>query len=209
MNEILAAFIGAVVAAFVTYLVSNRDLSDSLDSKSEWRKKLFEVASTYELTLDHAQTVRATLRFLPQDKAVEEYSFAWFSNIMIKHLDDYILSGLYQEEKESCKISRRRKFRNILLIDVKDNGIKTLGAFDTKIVRLFAMFLLKYHYENISSMGPKEYLFIGKRNKNKTYNPIVAEAYCKYVELLTEEKKQKEQEKKEQKQKGEKQNGRI
>ena len=203
MNEILAAFIGAVVAAFITYLVSNRDLSDSLDSKSEWRKKLFEVASTYELTLDHAQTVRATLRFLPQEKAVEKYSFAWFSNIMIKHLDDYILSGLYQEE-ESCKISRRRKFRNILLIDVKDNGIKTLGAFDTKIVRLFAMFLLKYHYENISSMGPKEYLFIGKRNKNKTYNPIVAEAYCKYVELLSEEKKQKEQ-----KQKGEKKNGRM
>ena len=66
------------------------------------------------------------------------------------------------------------------------------------------MFLLKYHYENISSMGPKEYLFIGKRNKNKTYNPIVAEAYCKYVELLSEEKKQKEQ-----KQKGEKKNGRM
>lgn len=52
------------------------------------------------------------------------------------------------------------------------------------------MFLLKYHYENISSMGSKEYLFIGKRNKNKTYNPIVAEAYCKYIELLSEEKKQ-------------------
>ena len=49
------------------------------------------------------------------------------------------------------------------------------------------MFLLKYHYENISSMGPREYLFIGKRNKNKTYNPIVAEAYCKYVELLIRE----------------------
>lgn len=170
MNEGIAAVIAALVAAFVAYLVSNRDLSDSLDSKSEWRKKLFEVASTYELTLDHAQTVRATLRFLPQDKAVEEYSFAWFSNIMIMHLDKYILNKEYQVEQRGEKLA-------------------TLTDFNTKIVRHFALFLLKYHYENRNSMGPKEYLFIGKRNKNKTYNTIVAEAYCKYVELLTEEQK--------------------
>ena len=188
MKEFFSAFVAAVVAAFVTYLVSNRDLSDSLDSKSEWRKKLFEVASTYELTLDHAQTIRATLRFLPQDKAVEEYSFAWFSNIMTKHLDDYILSGKYQvEEKESFKKRKKTKFFQFQVLEteeLKENKISTLGAFDTKIVRLFAMFLLKYHYENISSMGPKEYLFIGKRNKNKTYNPIVAEAYYQYLKLL-------------------------
>lgn len=189
MNEILAAFIGAVVAAFVTYLVSNRDLSDSLDSKSEWRKKLFEVASTYELTLDHAQTVRATLRFLPQDKAVEEYSFAWFSNVMIKHLDDYILNGAYQKEKESWEIRKKIRGLDTQCIEIEELKENKLRVFDTKVVRLFAMFLLKYHYENISSMGPKEYLFIGKRNKNKTYNPIVAEAYCKYVGLLSEEKK--------------------
>lgn len=187
MKEFFSAFIGAVVAAFITYLVSNRDLSDSLDSKSEWRKKLFEVASTYELTLDHAQTVRATLRFLPQDKAVEEYSFAWFSNIMTKHLDDYILSGAYQKEKESWEIRKKIKGLDTQCIEIeelKENKISTLEAFDTKIVRLFAMFLLKYHYENISSMGPKEYLFIGKGNKNKDYNNIVAEAYSQYLKLL-------------------------
>lgn len=185
MNEILAAFIGAVVAAFVTYLVSNRDLSDSLDSKSEWRKKLFEVASTYELTLDHAQTVRATLRFLPQDKAVEEYSFAWFSNIMIKHLDDYILRGKYQvEEKKLWEKTKKIKGLGTHCIEIEELKENKLGVFDTKIVRHFAMFLLKYHYENISSMGPKEYLFIAKRNKNKTYNPIVAEAYSQYLKLL-------------------------
>lgn len=187
MNEILAAFIGAVVAAFITYLVSNRDLSDSLDSKSEWRKKLFEVASTYELTLDHAQTVRATLRFLPQDKAVEEYSFAWFSNVMTKHLDDYILNGAYHREKESWEIRKKIKGLDTQCIEIEELKENKLRDFDTRVVRLFAMFLLKYHYENISSMGPKEYLFIGKRNKNKTYNPIVAEAYCKYVELLIRE----------------------
>lgn len=166
MNEGIAAVIAALVAAFVAYLVSNRDLSDSLDSKSEWRKKLFEVASTYELTLDHAQTVRAALRFLPpHNEKVEEYSFAWFSNIMIMHLDKYILNKEYQVEQRGEKLA-------------------TLTDFNTKIVRLFAMFLLKYHYENRNSMGPKEYLFIGKRNKNKTYNSIVAEAYSQYLKLL-------------------------
>ncbi|WP_048800678.1 hypothetical protein KZA77_007850 [Streptococcus constellatus] len=188
MKEFFSAFVAAVVAAFVTYLVSNRDLSDSLDSKSEWRKKLFEVASTYELTLDHAQTIRATLRFLPQDKAVEEYSFAWFSNIMTKHLDDYILSGAYQKEKESWEIRKKIKGLDTQCIEIEELKENKLRAFDTKIVRLFAMFLLKYHYENISSMGPKEYLFIAKRNRNKTYNPIVAEAYYKYIELVKEKK---------------------
>lgn len=190
MNEILAAFIGAVVAAFVTYLVSNRDLSDSLDSKSEWRKKLFEVASTYELTLDHAQTVRATLRFLPQDKAVEEYSFAWFSNIMIMHLDKYILNKEYQlEQKEVCKTSKKTDVFHIPLLnteELKEKKISPLTDFDTKIVRHFAMFLLKYHYENRNSMGPKNYLFIADKNKNTRYNPIVVEAYCEYIKLIKE-----------------------
>ncbi len=60
--EIIAAFIGAIVAAIVTFWASHQTLRDSLDSKSGWREKLFTVASKYELTLDDAQTVRAALR---------------------------------------------------------------------------------------------------------------------------------------------------
>ncbi len=64
--EIIAAFIGAIVAATVTFWASNQTLSDSLDSKSGWREKLFAVASKYELTLDDAQTVRTALRLFPK-----------------------------------------------------------------------------------------------------------------------------------------------
>ncbi|PRT71678.1 hypothetical protein C6A27_02640 [Streptococcus anginosus] len=191
MKEIIFSLMSMIVGAFVSYFTLNRNLSDSLDSKSGWRKKLFEVASTYELTLDHAQTVRATLRFLPQDKAVEPYSFAWFSNIMIKHLDDYILSDKYQmEEKKSWENTKKIKgfyIQWMKIEELRKNKVIKLKDFDAKIVRLFAMFLLKYHYENISSMGPKEYLFMAKKNKNKTYNPLVAETYYNYIELIKEE----------------------
>lgn len=183
MNEGIAAVIAALVAAFVAYLVSNRDLSDSLDTKSGWRQKLFEVASTYELNLDHAQTVRAALRFLPQDEAVEEYSFAWFSNIMIMHLDGYILKKEYQVEQRGEKLG-------------------TLTDFNTKIVHHFAMFLLKYHYENRNSMGPKNYLFIADKNKNTRYNPIVAEACYEYIKLIKEELKMTKKDKGPQEDKG-------
>lgn len=191
MKEVMVSLMSMIVGAFVSYFTLNRNLSDSLDTKSGWRQKLFEVASTYELTLDHAQTVRAALRFLPpHNEKVEEYSFAWFSNIMIMHLDKCILNKEYQlEQKEVCKTSKKTDVFHIPLLnteELKEKKISPLTDFDTKIVRHFAMFLLKYHYENRNSMGPKNYLFIADKNKNTRYNPIVVEAYCEYIKLIKE-----------------------
>lgn len=166
MNEFFGALLATAVAALVSYFISNRDLSDSLDSKSGWRAKLFDVASKYELTLDDAQTVRAALRIFPQRKKVEQYSFTWFSNAMIDYLDNYVLN---------------RKFTSEVL---EKNTV--INEKNTDIIRLFAMFLLKYHFEYRSSMGAKEYVFFDKKPKNRKANSLVKEVYAEYVKLLEE-----------------------
>lgn len=186
--DIVGTVVSALVAALVAYLITNRDLSDSIDSKSKWREKLFDVAATYELTCEHAQTVRAALRFLPTEEKVEEYSFAWFSNFMITHLDEYILNKEKQSDKKDLsESSSKTKVLGISLLETKEareKQSKLLSDFDSEIVRLFAMFLLKYHYENRSTMGPKTYLFIKGKNRSKEYDSLVAECYYHYLLMI-------------------------
>lgn len=151
MKESFEALLAAAVAAFVSYFISNRDLSDSLDTKSGWRAKLFDVASKYELTLDDAQTVRAALRIFPSSERVERYSFTWFSNVMIVHLDKYILnedcsSKVLKGQENKPNRKNVHKFKNLSLMtteEICDLNSSILNAETTDIVRLFAMFLLK------------------------------------------------------------------
>lgn len=193
MNEITAAIIGAIVAAFVTYWTSNQTLSDSLDSKSGWREKLFTVASKYELTLNDAQTVRAALRIFPNFDKVEDYSFTWFSNIMIVHLDKYILNKAYVsvvtgEDETSSATNGHIKIQGFSLFEkseITSQKSKKLNAANSQFVRLFAMFLLKYHFDYRSAMGAKDYLFwFNRENKNKRYSRLVEETYENYRKLL-------------------------
>lgn len=177
--EIIAAFIGAIVAAIVTFWASNQTLSDSLDSKSGWREKLFAVASKYELTLDDAQTVRTALRLFPKKGNAEQYSFTWFSNIMIVHLDRYILKKHHELTREVEENSQNGNSEN------QSKEWKYLNSFDTEIVRLFAMFLLKYHFDHRSAMGGKDFLFLMNGNRSGKYEQIVKET-CEHYEKLLE-----------------------
>lgn len=61
--------IAAVIGAFIELFVTSMTLKDNLDSKSEWRKALFEVASKDEVTLESINILRATLRYKPKLKS--------------------------------------------------------------------------------------------------------------------------------------------
>lgn len=191
--EIIAAFIGAIVAAIVTFWASHQTLRDSLDSKSGWREKLFTVASKYELTLDDAQTVRAALRLFPNFDKMELYSFTWFSNIMIVHLDKYILNRdklgvVTEEDDKSSTTNGQIKVGGLSLFEKSEATVqksKKLNTMNSQFVRLFAMFLLKYRFDYRSAMQGKEYLFwFNRENKNKRYSRLVKETYENYRKLL-------------------------
>ncbi|HEM3523495.1 TPA: hypothetical protein U1B43_000413 [Streptococcus suis] len=204
MKEITAAILGAIMA----FWVSNQTLSDSLDTKSGWREKLFAVASKYELTLDDAQTVRTALRIFPNCEKVEQYSFTWFSNIMIVHMDKYILNRNRPVEQNSRnailtyyegayrtphrKANRACSLTKLSFKETAKLESEKLNSFDTEIVRLFAMFLLKYHFDYRSAMGAKDFIFLKKKDRSRKYKFIVKETYDRYEKLLQQESERKQ-----------------
>lgn len=154
---IVSGLVGAILSALIAIYVSLLGRNSSLDSSSKWREGLLNVASKYQLTKDDAQRVRSSLRMFKHDnKEIVVFSFDWFTNIMITELDK-ILSGPCQK----CDTCNREDF---------------LGSDDKKVVRLFANFLLKYHYEYQSEMGPNQ-LILGKKKINNQENDLVRETF--------------------------------
>lgn len=154
---IVSGLVGAILSALIAIYVSLLGRNSSLDSSSKWREGLLNVASKYQLTKDDAQRVRSSLRMFKHDnKEIVVFSFDWFTNIMIAELEK-ILS----EPLQKCKGCNEEYF-------LKPN--------DIKIVRLFANFLLKYHYEYQSEMGPNQ-LILGKKKRNNQENDLVRETF--------------------------------
>ena len=154
---IVSGLVGAILSALIAIYVSLLGRNSSLDSSSKWREGLLNVASKYQLTKDDAQRVRSSLRMFKHDnKDIVVFSFDWFTNIMIAELEK-ILSGPCQK----CNTCNREDF---------------LKSDDIKVVRLFANFLLKYHYEYQSEMGPNQ-LILGKKKRNNQENDLVRETF--------------------------------
>lgn len=154
---IVSGLVGAILSALIAIYVSLLGRNSSLDSSSKWREGLLNVASKYQLTKDDAQRVRSSLRMFKHDnKEIVVFSFDWFTNIMITELEK-ILSGPCQK----CNMCNKEDF---------------LESDDIKVVRLFANFLLKYHYEYQSEMGPNQ-LILGKKKRNNQENDLVKETF--------------------------------
>ena len=154
---IVSGLVGAILSALIAIYVSLLGRNSSLDSSSKWREGLLNVASKYQLTKDDAQRVRSSLRMFKHDnKEIVVFSFDWFTNIMIAELEK-ILS----EHSQKCNNCSEEYF---------------LKSDDIKVVRLFANFLLKYHYEYQSEMGPNQ-LILGKKKRNNQENDLVKETF--------------------------------
>ena len=159
MTELLSGLIGALITALISIYISLQSRNSSLDGSSKWREGLLDVASKYKLNIDDAQRVRASLRMFKynEDKVVY-FSFDWLTNIMISELE------------------------RILLIVPEDDRKYYLDSKDAKVVRLFANFLLKYHYEYQSEMGPNQ-LILGKKKRNNQENDLVRETFEELFKL--------------------------
>ena len=154
---IVSGLIGAILSVLIAIYVSLLGRNSSLDSSSKWREGLLNVASKYQLTKDDAQRVRSSLRMFKHDnKEIVTFSFDWFTNIMIVELE-----RILSEPSQKCKKCSNEYF---------------LKSDDIKVVRLFANFLLKYHYEYQSEMGPNQ-LILGKKKRNNQENDLVKETF--------------------------------
>lgn len=161
-EKLLSGLIAALIAAIVSIYVRKQTSNSDLDQSSEWRKSLLEVASKHEIGLDEAQRVRASLRFRKHDVEPLLFSFDWMTNQMINYLEKYVLYDGHSDHLTRQEID---------------------------IVRLFATFLLKHHFEYRQLMGPAEYFNF--RNNHKKPSMLVKEAFLEYLKLRNKEENTK------------------
>ena len=165
MNELViglfAALLGAIVPIFTLYT----NYRSSLDSISGWRSKLFDAASAEEITLKEVQVLRTALRYEPT-REVQEYTFAWISNIMIYYCD--YISLKYFEHHETSLLYQEQE-----------------------IIRVFIRCLLKYHWEYNASMV-SSLKFLKVHNKASEQPEFIRETYEKAVVIWNTLKKSDE-----------------
>ncbi|PTH92061.1 hypothetical protein DWB98_09950 [Staphylococcus xylosus] len=144
-TTIFAAII-AVLGVILTIVVNNahkrKELLDNLDSKSEWRKQLYNVASKTFLTTDDVYRVLASLRFFPHE-SIDLKS----KEIHFHKATQTIYSDLYAIiEEYKKKIEENVKDENDAEIK---SGVKTpiLTFKESEKVRLYTKYLLKHHWE--------------------------------------------------------------
>lgn len=126
MNELASGLIAGLVAGIISIVAMYTNYRSSLDSISGWRSKLFDAASAKEITLKEVEVLRTALRYEPT-REVQEYTFAWISNIMIYYCD--YISLRYFEHHETSLLYQEQE-----------------------IIRVFIRCLLKYHWEYNASM---------------------------------------------------------
>ena len=125
-SPIVSLFIGLLVYRYTTNN-NRRQLIDSLDSKSEWRKSLFMLAHKQKIKPKDIHILRATLRF-----NYKRENKTYF-DIMTKFIILY------------CEGVEKNKTSSFILN--YNNDITFATRFDPKIVRLFARYLLADHWE--------------------------------------------------------------
>ncbi|MFT9005207.1 MAG: hypothetical protein ABF991_10935 [Liquorilactobacillus hordei] len=132
----MSSVISAVIAAIVSFVVSGKmQLNDSLDTKSGWRKHLFEVASKEYISLSDVYTVKTTLRFYKHEYA-PIFSFYWMTNLIISITDNIIES--YSNNNLSRENLESREPSNSTIITNQN---------EREIIRICCRYLLKHHWE--------------------------------------------------------------
>ena len=137
---ILAAII-AVVGVYLTIKHNNeikkKELLDNLDSKSEWRKNLYDVASKTYLDTDDVYRVLASLRYFPhKNKGLSDERY-------FREATQIIFSDLYTLiEEYKTKIEEKAKEK-----DVSEIKAPILTFEQSEMVRIYTKYLLKHHWE--------------------------------------------------------------
>lgn len=151
---ILAAIV-AVIGVYLTIKHNNetkkKELLDNLDSKSEWRKQLYDVASKTFLTTDDVYRVLASIRYLPKkvsDMSESEQKHFDYATLIIFNE----MYGIINENKENLK----RTFEKTKETVKPENLIVFLKIEESEKVRIYTKYLLKHHWE-YNSNESKDY----------------------------------------------------
>ncbi|WP_270220310.1 hypothetical protein [Lactococcus lactis] len=167
MNVLVSGLIGSLLTIIVTMFIvprtNKKALSDSLDSKSEWRKSLFQAVSREEITMSDVYLLRASLRYKAHSHSEDikinsnSYDFELTFDNITKMMIDFC---------EEMELNYPPNYR------LKRNGIKrTLGKTDSKKLRIYLRYLLKAHWE--WNLHPDSFIFKHEKSKAKVIREVL------------------------------------
>lgn len=160
INIIFSGLIGGIVGFMGQQFVASRNLRDSLDSKSGWRKELYNVASKYEISLDDVCRVRGALRYVPKNRIdllsknadMGRKDFDQMTSTMIIFCDNILKDYSSNEEETKNR-------------ELKSAKPKVISEIDAEILRAFTRYLLKHHWEYLNI---RWFNFIKRFRRKKT-----------------------------------------
>ncbi|MCT2596375.1 MULTISPECIES: hypothetical protein [Staphylococcus] len=152
LTPLSTLIIGIFTIAF-TIKNLRKSLLDNLDDKSEWRKKLLELAGKGEIRKEDVHTLRSFVRFKKHDidDKKELSKFQKTTNMIINYCE--FLNQKYYSE------------------DINFNNTPTDK--EQEMVRIFARYLLADHWEVLQLSNAEQYKYNCKKGyPNDKYNFI-------------------------------------
>lgn len=173
-SEILTAIFGAILGGGFTIWTTRSTLNDSLDSKSEWRKQLYDASSKTFIDLNDVYRLKSSVRYnskielfkekeardfkttlgdlIPKDSIAEYDSFDFMTAFTLYYCDYLINKGLIDDtESDDTKSDDSNKYHSIT-INV-ENTIIIRNFQEAECFRILVRYFLKRQWEVLSNGG--------------------------------------------------------
>lgn len=155
IGNVIIPIATVIGTSFVTWRIAKKELSNSLDGKSEWRKRIFDAASKTDMTLDDVYLLRTALRYKARQGSVlissqSDEEMLTFDNIT------YTMIEFCEHTVENNGSSEYCKFN----LDIKTS----------EKIRIYFRYLLKENWDsNLQPSFKLHYWNIWKRKKRGNY----------------------------------------
>ncbi|OEK99683.1 hypothetical protein AST11_09815 [Staphylococcus saprophyticus] len=138
------------------------ELLDNLDSKSEWRKQLYDVASKTFITTDDVYRVLASLRYLPKNSDSDKSStFSRPTREIYKEMYSIIRDNIDNIDSKTENAINEKDKKPVVFLSFEHS----------EKVRLYTKFLLKHHWEYNNFQEKNKFI----KNEEEIFNEIKKE----------------------------------
>lgn len=181
--SILISFLSFILSTFAFLYANKRhkmNMLDHLDDKSEWRKKLLELAGKHPIETSDIHKLRAFVRFDKNEKSNKDDKY---------HIKDNEKLTPFQNITDAIICYREYLYDLDILNDTKDDKKETnLSEKQAEMIRIFARYLLANHWEVLQLTQAEKYRYNEKKHYSNTHYTKIESIYYKTVNLLFNER---------------------
>lgn len=143
------------------------ELHDSLDSKSGWRKELFNISSKHLISLDDVMRLRASVRYLKKSSTSienQQNDIQYLKRIFTRDIIDF--DDMSDAIIDFCEYIRKNYEKKVWKSKLES---KRLEYTEAEVFRALCRWLLKNHWETLDNISfGDSFAAEQKRNKNRT-----------------------------------------